>query len=581
VETKALGGPRGRYRLTQPVQAIQVPATVQSMLAARIDRLSPEDKHLLQVASVVGKDVPLTLLKAIAELPDEVLRRELDHLQAAEFLDEIGLYPDLEYTFKHALTHEVTYSGLLRERRRELHARIVGAIETLHRDRLEEQIERLAHHAYRGELREKAVDYLRQAGLRARARWALLDARGWFEQALGALEALPESPATLEQAFEIRLELRPVLTQLGEVQPLWERLREAETLADRLSDDTRRGRVCAFMTAAHAHFGEPALALATGTKALEIAGRLGDLRLRILTTSFLVHAHYLRGEYERAIALATDNLAVLPPDWVYQSFGRSAPPSVYDRSWLIVSLAELGKFTEAYEQETQLIRIAESTQHGYTIGHAYRAAGLLRLLEGDWAKARSRIEHAIAVLRTENVASLLPLAVAASAWVLAQCDEVSEALSRLREGEQLVERQAAGWRRHDRGWDYHSLGQACLRLGQLNEARRLGGRLSESSPAYPGFAAHTLHLLGDIATHPDRFDAQSGETHYRQALALAEPRGMRPLAAHCHLGLGRLYRRAGDSVTAEEHLQTASTMYREMGMTFWREQAEAAIAEVG
>ena len=150
VETKALAGERGRYRLTQPVQAIQVPATVQVVLAARIDRLLPEDKRLLQVASVVGKDVPFALLQAIAELPDEALRRGLDHLQAAEFLYETGFYPDLEYSFKHALTHEVTYGGLLQDRRRDLHARIVAAIETLHRDRLGEQIERLAHHAPRG-----------------------------------------------------------------------------------------------------------------------------------------------------------------------------------------------------------------------------------------------------------------------------------------------------------------------------------------------------------------------------------------------------------------------------------------------
>src|SRR5881296_1235016 len=131
VETKALDGPRGRYRLTEPVQAIQVPATVQVMLAARIDRLPPEDKRLLQVASVVGKDVPFALVQAIAELPDEALRRGLDHLQAAEFLHETGLFPDLEYTFKHALTHEVTYQGLLHDRQHALHARITEAVEQL------------------------------------------------------------------------------------------------------------------------------------------------------------------------------------------------------------------------------------------------------------------------------------------------------------------------------------------------------------------------------------------------------------------------------------------------------------------
>src|SRR5262249_53574628 len=132
VETKALAGKRGRYRLEQPVQSIQVPPTVQAMLAARIDRLPPEGKRLPPVGSVVGKDVPFVLLQAIAELPDEALRRGLDHLQAAEFVYEMGLFPDLEYSFTHALTHDVTYGGLLHERRRELHARIVEAIETLH-----------------------------------------------------------------------------------------------------------------------------------------------------------------------------------------------------------------------------------------------------------------------------------------------------------------------------------------------------------------------------------------------------------------------------------------------------------------
>jgi class 3 adenylate cyclase len=243
VETKALAGERGRYRLTQPVQTIQVPATVQVMLAARIDRLAPEDKRLLQVAAVLGKDVPFALLQAIAELPDDALRRGVDHLQAAEFVYETGLFPDLEYAFKHALTHEVTYGGLLQERRRELHARVVDAIETLHRDRLGEQVERLAHHAVRGELREKAVPYLRQAGLKAAARSALLDARTWYEQALAVLAALPESPSTLEQGFEIRLDLAGVLVWLGEVRQVLEHRREAETLAERLNDDRRRGRV--------------------------------------------------------------------------------------------------------------------------------------------------------------------------------------------------------------------------------------------------------------------------------------------------------------------------------------------------
>jgi class 3 adenylate cyclase/tetratricopeptide (TPR) repeat protein len=577
VETGALVGERGRYRLTQPVPTIQVPATVQVILAARIDRLAPEDKRLLQVASVVGKDVPFALLQAIAELPDDALRRGLDHLQAAEFVYETRFFPDLEYSFKHALTHEVTYGGLLQERRRALHARIVETIETLHRDRLGEQIERLAHHAVRGELREKAVLYLRQAGNKAAARPALQDARLWFEEALAVLETLPESQSSLEQAFEVRLELRPMLSQLGEVRRALERLHEAEGRAERLNDDRRRGRVYALMTNAHSLLGELDEALVTGTRALEIAGRLGDLRLRILTTTFLEQAHYFRGDYEQVVQLVTDNLAALPADSVYEAFGGPLPTSVFDRFWLLQSLAQLGRFAEAAPYEAEALRLSRPTQHAYTVGMVQLAAGRLHLLEGDWTKARSLFEYGITTFRRGPFIDL-PRAVAGSAWVLAQVGETSEALTRLREGEELLERQAAGGTVGFHGGAYHWLGCAALLLGRLDDARRLADRAAESCE--PGDAAHALHLLGDIATHPDRFDAERAEAHYQEALALAEPRGMRPLVAHCHLGLGKLYHRTGKRQEAHKRLTIATTLYREMDMTYWLEQAEAEVREL-
>jgi class 3 adenylate cyclase/tetratricopeptide (TPR) repeat protein len=580
VETKALAGERGRYRLTQPLQSTHVPPTVQAVLAARVDRLPPEDKRLLQVASVVGKDVPFALLQTITDLPEEALRRGLDHLQAAEFVYETGLYPDLEYSFKHALTHEVTYGGLLQERRRGLHARIVDAIETVHRDRLAQQTERLAYHALRGELWEKAVRYLREAGLKATARSALQDARAWFEQALGVLQTLPESQFTLEQAFEIRLELRTVLNLLGEVRRALERLREAEVLADRLDDDHRRGRVWASLSIILSQFDELDEALAFGTRALAIARVLGDAELRIGITTNLEQVHYFLGEYKRVVELATDNLAALPADGVYEYLGRSASASISVRVWLVLGLAQLGRFAEAAEHEAETIRLAELTHHPFRIGQAHLIACTRHLLKGDWGKARFLIERGIAEFRTGNVVLVLPLVVAFSAWALSQLGEATEALIRLQEGEQLLERHEASGHLSNRGWAYHGLSRAGLLLGRLDEARRLGDRAVECSPRQPGFAAHAQHLLGDIATHPDRFEAESAEAHYRQALALAEHRGMRPLIAHCHLGLGKLYRRTGKREQAHEHLTTATTMYRKMGMTYWLEQAEPELGEL-
>jgi tetratricopeptide (TPR) repeat protein len=581
VDTGVLEGSRGNYRLAKPLSSVEVPPTVQAVLAARIDALPAPEKRLLQEAAVIGYDVPLALLHAISGLAEDDLGGLLGNLQNADFLYAAQLFPDLQYRFKHSFTHDVTYSGVLRDRRRDIHARVVDAIEKLYADRLGEQVERLAHHAFRGDLKEKAVHYLRQAGQKAAARSGLEDARARFEQALAILKTLPESRAALEQAFEIRLELRPVLRQLGEGRQMLAYLREAEVIAEQLRDDHRQGRVCAFMTTVHSTLNQLDEALLTGTRALEIARRLGDLSLRIPSMSYLEQAHYYRGEYEHVIELATENLKALSPDLAHEYFGMAVPASVFGRAWLIMSLAELGRFAEAAEHQAEAIYLAEQTQHAFTIAWAHFAASMLHLLKGDWEKSRSLVDQWIAMLRTGNVAIHLPWAVASSALALAEIGEDTEALNRVREGEHLLECQAARGIVGHRGWAYEALSRACLLLGRLDEAQRLGDRSLESSQGQPGFAAHARRLLGDIATHPDRFDAETGGAYYREALTLAQLHGMRPLIAHCHLGLGKLYRRTGKPDDARENLATAMTMYRELDMEVWLDQAEFDLMNSG
>jgi class 3 adenylate cyclase len=243
VETGVMVGETPTYQLAQALPTIHVPATVQAVLTARIDRLPAEEKRLLQTAAVIGHEVPFRLLQAIAELPEDVIHRGLTRLQTAEFLYETRLFPELEYTFKHALTHEVAYGSLLQARRRALHTKIVEAIEGLYPDRLAEQVERLAHHAVRGEVWDKAVAYGRQAGVKATERSAYQEAAAYLEQALEALGHLPEDRDMLEQAIDIRLHLRPVLFPLGRLQRALDLLREAETVAEHLNDQRRLGQV--------------------------------------------------------------------------------------------------------------------------------------------------------------------------------------------------------------------------------------------------------------------------------------------------------------------------------------------------
>ncbi|MEW5863263.1 MAG: adenylate/guanylate cyclase domain-containing protein [Pseudomonadota bacterium] len=565
-DTKALAGERGNYRLVQPVHSIEVAPTVQPVLAARIDRLPPQAKSLLQVASVIGKHLPLALLRATAELPDHVLREVLEQLQASDLLYETGPPPAAEYGFKHALTHEVAYGAMLRERRRALHARVAQALESLHHGHLGPHTERLAYHAQRGELWDKAVRYLRKAGRRAAERSALGAAAAWFEQAIEVLAKLPQNRPTLEKAFDIRLELRAVLAQLGEGAQELARLREAEAIAGRLGDAGRQAWVGAFTTSVLARRGELDEAIAAGEHAVAAALAAEALDLRIIASSLLAPAHYFRADYGRVVELTTANLAALPAEWMHESFGSTTPASIFDRHWLVMALAQLGRFAEAARYAAQAIRIVRPRNHTHSVLQAYYAAGTLRLVRGEWAKARSLFERGIALLPAGNPLLMLPWSVASCAWALAELGDSAGADARLQMGEELLERHARHGILGQAGWAFHSLGCASLALGRLDDARRLAARAIASSPCHPGFAAHALHLRGDIAAHPEGFDAAEAEANYRNALALAEPRAMRPLVAHCCRGLGEVALRTGRQDEARRRLDRAAALYREMDL---------------
>ena len=325
VETGVLAGTPGAYRLVQALPTIQVPATVQAVLAARIDRLPPEEKHLLQTAAVIGTEVPLPLLQTIAELPEATLHRGLAHLQAAEFLYETRLFPEQVYTFKHALTHEVAYGGLLQERRRVLHARIVEALEHLAPDRLAEQVDRLAHHALRGEVWDKALAYCRQAGEKAVARSAYREAVGCFEQALGVLAHLPETRDTREQAIDLRLALRTALWPSGDLGRILVTLREAESLAAALDDPRRLGQVSIFLS--HHFYTEGAYdqAIAAAQRALALATASGEVLLHSRANQSLGVAYQFLGHYRRALDCLEQAVAAIEGARRRERFGDGHP----------------------------------------------------------------------------------------------------------------------------------------------------------------------------------------------------------------------------------------------------------------
>jgi class 3 adenylate cyclase/tetratricopeptide (TPR) repeat protein len=576
MEMRALVGQQGAYRLARPLASIQVPATVQAVLAARIDRLPPEEKTLLQTAAVIGKDVPFALLQAIVDPPDEGLRQGLAHLQGAEFLYETRLFPELEHTFKHALTHEVAYGSLLQERRRTLHARIVEAIERLYPDRLVEHVERLAHHALRGEVWDKALAYLRQAGEKALARSAHREAVGYLEQALSALPHLPETHDTCEQAIDLRLALRTALQPSGDLRRILEALREAEALAAALDDPRRLGRISVFLTV-HFHFmGAHDQAVAAGQRALGLATAGGDVVLQALANNYLGMAYQAQGDYQRAIDCLRQTVASLEGARRRERFGQVILPAVHSRTWLAWCHAELGMFAEGRALGHDGLRIAEAVTHSGSLMVASFGIGLLALRQGDLSRALPLLERAIGICREADLPSWFPRMAPALGAAYALGGRIADAVALLTQAmEQTTTMGMVGYQ----ALCGLSLGEAQMVAGRLEGAYTLGeqGVALARQHKERGHQAYALRLLGEITTRREPPEHEQAQAHYRQAVALAEELGMRPLVAHCHLGLGKLYRRTGDRAKAHEHLMTASAMYREMDMAFWLEKAETEL----
>ncbi len=576
VETGVLTGERGAYRLTRPIQAIEVPATVQVILAARIDRLPADDKQLLQTASVIGKDVPFVLLHAVTEAAEEAVQQGLTHLQAAEFLYETHLFPDPEYTFKHALTHEVTYGTLLQERRKTLHARIVGAIERFYPNRLTEHVERLAHHAVRGEMWEKAVTYLHQAGAKALARSANREAVSCFEQALTALGHLPETRETLEQAIDLRFDLRTSLHPLGEFERIFGCLREAESLARTLDDQRRLGQLSVHMCLNLWITGHPTEALAFGQRAQAIAESLGDVPLQVTGNLYLGAACLYTGDYRRAEDLLLQVLQLLEDVPSRERFGQAGFPAVMARGYLTWILAHRGKFKEGIIHGQEGIRLAEALDHPYSLAFVCWNLAYLHIIKGELSHAVRLLERGLALSREWNLTFFSVIDTGSLGYAYALSGRIAEGITLLEHALSAVE--TMGFEAFQQRFLMY-LGEAYVLADRFEDAFEVAGRaltFARKGGQRP-YEAWALRLLGEVTARRDPPEHADG--HYRDALALAEELRMGPLVAHCHLGLGKLSRRTGNPHEAQEHFTTATTMYREMDMGFWLAQAEAEILE--
>ena len=576
VETGVLGGERGAHRLLRPVSAVEVPAGVRSVLAARIDRLPPEQKRLLQAAAVIGAEVPARLLEAIADEPGEDVRRVLRELRDAELLDETALFPDLEYRFTHALTHDVAYEGLLHHDRRAVHARVAEALERLGPPAPAGRAERLAHHAFLGEAWDRAVVHCRDAAARAAARLAAGEAVAWLERALAALGHLPETEARCALAVDLRHELCSALMPLGEHARMLVVLTEGESLADGLGDDRRLARTLSLRSQNLWELGRLAEALEAGERALDIAGRAGDVGLSVVACFSMGGAARALGDYPRAVDLLQRNHALLDGVLTLETFGLAGVASVLSASHLAWSLAELGEFSEAIPIAEEAVRRARAADHALSLAYAHLGLGGTLVRRGEIWEAMGVLEDGLGYCA--EVPALFPPLAGDLAVVYALSGRIDRALDL---AEQAVQRAERMGRLGRLSLITTHLGEVSLFAGRRAAAARHAQRALDLAVAHSerGNQVYALRLQAVLAAEERPADVERARETFVRALDLAEQLSMRPLIARCHVGLGRLARSIGDAEAAGAHLDRARGMLEDMGMSFWLDRL--ALDQVG
>jgi DNA-binding SARP family transcriptional activator/ABC-type cobalamin/Fe3+-siderophores transport system ATPase subunit len=547
---------------------LTVPQRVRDLVTARVERLSDRARQLLAVAAVVGREFDFTLLQRASGLTERDAAAGVEELVRRRMLHGV----DDGFDFTHDRIREVVYSGLLPPRRKLLHGDVATTLETLTAQAFEPPAAALGTHYRHAEVWDKATFYLRQAGLKALARSSNREASAHFEQALSALSHVPETRQTLEHAIDLRFDLRTSLFPLGEVLRVLTYLQEADELTRTLNDHRRIGQLSVYMSHILHVTGRPNEARDFGETARGLGKTLGDLSIGVGGTFYKGAACYFAGDYEPALGLLRETVECLRGDLGRDRYGLVGLPAVMARAYLTWIYAERGEFEAALAHGHEGLRLAETVDHPYSLIIACWGLLYLHASRQELEQTSQVGERALALARAWD----LPLPSAITAGIMGHAYVVGgrtvDGLALLEESVRLHESSGLVY--------FHS-----LIVSYLAEANSLAGRHDDArvfgeqaltltrQRGERGFEAWSLRALGEIAASTDRPNIERAEGYYREALALATERGMRLLAALCHLGLARVSRRTRDT-DHETHLAIAVKEFREMAMPFWLERTE-------
>ena len=565
IENGVLDRASGHVRLVGSLPADFVPGTIWALLAARIDRLRPELKELLQCAAVLGNDIKEALLQSVSGIAQPDLRRAIHDLQVAEFLYEKAPIPETEYAFKHSMTREVAYASLLREQRMILHARAARSLEILAAGRLDEHVERLADHAERGAIWDKALEYLQRSGLKAYSLYANADAARFFERALKVLEKLPETPDNLRRAVDLRFELRNALLPSFETDRILRSLDELDPILARLGDKQRSAQYAAFRCNHHYLIGQQRRAIEFGETGVRLARECCDGVVLGQSLFRLGQSYHALGEYRQAMLLLEQGLEFNANELRHDRDNLSIIPSVLNRTWLAIALGEYGDFSAGMRHAKRALEIAEDAEHQLSELLGWLSIGYVLSRKGEIEGAVGALERGLDLCERwsfriwrARLVSILAVAYARSGraerglQLAAQAVSDSEKMRLIADKPRLLVR----------------LGQVSLIARQIEPALTLGKQAAAIAVAHEakGDEAWARFLIGRAYWASEPKDLDESEKQLDIALRLATACEARPLAAFCNTTLCEIYAQRGDQVRAKEFNAAATATYRELGM---------------
>jgi class 3 adenylate cyclase/tetratricopeptide (TPR) repeat protein len=579
-EAGGLVGVPGAYRLQVPVAELEIPITVHGALAARIDSLTRPERAALLSASVIGQRVDVGLLRDLCPQPREELLTRLSRLQQAGFLERTRIMPNLEYSFRHALIHDVAYMTLLKRKRRELHTRVMAAVEQRPAAMLPCKAELVAHHAFQAENWSRAFAYCRRAGQRAQAKSANREAADFFRQALWALQYLPKPLRAARREIDARLELVESLFPLGHHEQVHINLLRVQELADHLQDKRRRAKAASLMALYHWQSGSMPQAIQAGRSALQLVKSLGDFEEEVpyivRLGAFLADS----GDYESACKLFEAANTRIRRESADRGSGLLVVASVGCLGTFARSLGELGQFTQAVRIGDDSIRIADETNHAFSQIYGSLSLGHVLLRKGDFDRSIPILEHSLKLCRMTRLKSAYGPSAVALGYAYVRSGQVSRGLGSLEDGFRNMGRQPLVLRLSTQMiW----LAEALLIAGRTKRAADKAGEalaLAQQN-GEKGHEAWALWLLGRI--HQQLSDPPGAESErcLRAAFKIASSHHMAPLIAHCLFELGKLSARRNSWSQAQSQIDDALGQYRQLEMSHWLELAEAATDREG